>query len=166
VAVAIYPGSFDPVTKGHLDIIKRAARVNEKLIVAVLVNSAKNPLFTVEERVALLRECCKDIPNVTVDSFDGLTVDFAKKNHATVMVRGLRAVSDFENELQLAQTNHALMPGVDTMFFATSIKWSYLSSTIVKEAARYGSDVSKFVTPNVERALRLKFPGVPHGEHG
>ena len=157
MAIAVYPGSFDPVTKGHLDIIKRAARVNDKLIVAVLNNSAKHPLFTVEERVKMLEECCKGFANVTVDSFDGLTVNFAKKHHATVMVRGLRAVSDFENELQLAQTNHALMPGIDTMFFVTSIKWSYLSSTIVKEAARYGSDISKFVTPNVEHALREKY---------
>ena len=111
MATAIYPGSFDPVTRGHLDIIKRAAKVNEHLIVAVLINSAKHPLFTVEERVELLRECCKNIPNVSVESFDGLTVEFAKKRHATVMVRGLRAVTDFENEIQLAQTNHALMPG-------------------------------------------------------
>ena len=110
MATAVYPGSFDPVTRGHLDIIKRAAKINDQLIVAVLINSAKNPLFTVEERVALLRECCKDIPNVTVESFDGLTVEFAKKRHASVMVRGLRAVTDFENEIQLAQTNHALMP--------------------------------------------------------
>jgi pantetheine-phosphate adenylyltransferase len=157
MAIAIYPGSFDPVTRGHLDIIKRAARVNDKVIVAVLINSAKEPLFSVEERVDMLNECCKDMKNVSVASFDGLTVDFAKKMHATVMVRGLRAVSDFENELQLAQTNHALMPGIDTMFFATSIKWSYLSSTIVREAARYGSDISKFVTPNVEAALEKKF---------
>ena len=148
MATAVYPGSFDPVTKGHLDIIKRAAKINDQLIVAVLINSAKNPLFTVEERVALLRECCKDIPNVTVE--------FAKKRHASVMVRGLRAVTDFENEIQLAQTNHALMPGIETMFLATSIKWSYLSSTIVKEAARYGSNISKFVTPNVENAIHAK----------
>ena len=133
MVTAIYPGSFDPVTRGHLDIIKRAAKINDKLIVAVLINSAKDPLFTIEERVELLKECCKDIPNVTVESFDGLTVDFAKKKHASVMVRGLRAVTDFENEIQLAQTNHALMPGIETMFLATSIKWSYLSSTIVKE---------------------------------
>jgi pantetheine-phosphate adenylyltransferase len=149
MATAVYPGSFDPVTRGHLDIIKRAAKINDQLIVAVLINSAKNPLFTVEERVALLRECCKDIPNVTVESFDGLTVEFAKKRHASVMVRG-------ENEIQLAQTNHALMPGIETMFLATSIKWSYLSSTIVKEAARYGSNISKFVTPNVENAIHAK----------
>ena len=156
MATAVYPGSFDPVTKGHLDIIKRAAKINDQLIVAVLINSAKNPLFTVEERVALLRECCKDIPNVTVESFDGLTVEFAKKRHASVMVRGLRAVTDFENEIQLAQTNHALMPGIETMFLATSIKWSYLSSTIVREAAHYGQDVSKFVPSNVETALIAK----------
>ena len=126
-------------------------------IVAVLINSAKNPLFTVEERVELLKECCKGIPNVSVEGFDGLTVEFAKKKHASVMVRGLRAVTDFENEIQLAQTNHALMPGIETMFLATSIKWSYLSSTIVKEAAYYGSDISKFVTPNVEKAVNEKY---------
>ena len=154
--IAMYPGSFDPVTNGHLDIVKRSSRMFDKVIVAVLVNSAKQPLFTVEERVAMLRECCKDIPNVEVDSFNGLTVSFAKQKHATVMVRGLRAVTDFENEIQLAQTNHALMPGIETMFLATSIKWSYLSSTIVKEAARYGSNISKFVTPNVENAIHAK----------
>ncbi len=157
MAIALYPGSFDPVTKGHIDIIKRASRVTDKLIIGVLNNSAKNPLFSVEERVELLRECVRDYKNVEVESFDGLTVDFAKKKHATILVRGLRAVSDFENELQLAQTNHALSPSIDTIFFATSIKWSYLSSTIVKEAARYHSDISKFVTPNVESALLKKF---------
>ena len=156
MATAVYPGSFDPVTRGHLDIIKRAAKINDRLIVAVLINSAKNPLFTVEERVALLRECCKDIPNVTVESFDGLTVEFAKKRHASVMVRGLRAVTDFENEIQLAHTNHALYPGIETVFLSTSLKWSYLSSTIVREAAHYNHDVSKFVTPNVEAALKKK----------
>lgn len=157
MAIAIYPGSFDPVTRGHLDIIKRAARINEKLIVAVLINSAKRPLFTLEERVKMLEECCGDIPNVSVETFDGLTVEFARRRGATVMVRGLRAVTDFDNEIQLAQTNHALMPGIETMFLATSIKWSYLSSTVVREAARYGADVSKFVTPNVEAALKGKY---------
>ena len=157
MAIAIYPGSFDPVTRGHLDIIHRAARIYDHLIVAVLINSAKSPLFTIEERVALLTECCRDIPNVTVESFDGLTVDFARKRHATVMVRGLRAVTDFENEIQLAQTNYALMPSIETVFLATSIKWSYLSSTVVKEAARYGSDISQFVTPNVEKAVHEKY---------
>ena len=161
---AMYPGSFDPVTNGHLDIIKRSARMFDKLIVAVLVNSAKTPLFTVEERVALLRECCKEMPNVEIKSFDGLTVHFAKANGATVMVRGLRAVTDFENEIQLAQTNYALMPGIETVFLATNIRWSYLSSTVVKEAARYGSDISKFVTPNVEQAVRAKFSAAPSGQ--
>ena len=157
MAIAVYPGSFDPVTKGHLDIIERAAQINEHLIVGVLINSAKNSLFSLDERVELLRECCKELPNVTVESFDGLTVNFAKEHGATVLVRGLRAVTDFDVEMQLAQTNRALMPDIDTMFFATSINWSYLSSSIVKEAARYGSDVSKFVTPNVEQALRVKY---------
>lgn len=157
MSIAIYPGSFDPVTRGHLDIIKRAAKVTDKLIIGVLNNSAKTPLFTTEERVELIRECVKDFKNVEVDSFDGLTVDFAKAHHATVMVRGLRAVSDFENEVQLAQINHALMPNIDTVFFVTSIKWGYLSSTVVKEFAKYHSDVSKFVTPNVEAALIEKF---------
>ena len=157
MATAVYPGSFDPVTKGHLDIIKRAAKINDHLIVAVLINSAKHPLFTVEERVAMLQECCKNIPNVTVEGFDGLTVEFAKKRHASVMVRGLRAVTDFENEIQLAQTNHALMPGIETMLLATSINRRYLSSTTVKAAAYYGSDISKFVTPNVEKAVNEKY---------
>lgn len=152
----MYPGSFDPVTRGHLDIIKRASRMFDKLIVAVLINSAKTPLFTVEQRVEMLRECCKDIPNVEIASFDGLTVNFAKAQGATVMVRGLRAVTDFENEMQLAHTNHALLPGIETVFLATSIKWSYLSSTIVKEAAHYRQDVSQFVPPNVEAALLAK----------
>ena len=106
MATAVYPGSFDPVTKGHLDIIKRAAKINDHLIVAVLINSAKHPLFTVEERVAMLQECCKNIPNVTVESFDGLTVEFAKKRHASVMVRGLRAVTDFENDQPRTDARH------------------------------------------------------------
>lgn len=157
MTIAMYPGSFDPVTRGHLDIIRRAARMFDTLIVAVLINSAKTPLFTVEERVAMLKETCRGIPNVQVASFDGLTVSFAKACGATVMVRGLRAVTDFENEIQLAQTNYALMPSIETVFLATSIKWSYLSSTVVKEAARYGSDISQFVTPNVEKAVHEKY---------
>ena len=142
MTTAMYPGSFDPVTRGHLDIIRRASRMFDRLIVAVLNNSAKTPLFTAEERVQMLRECCADIPNVEVDSFDGLTVSFAEQRGATVMVRGLRAVTDFENEIQLAHTNHALLPGIETVFLATSLQWSYLSSTIVKEAAHYRQDVS------------------------
>ena len=154
--IAMYPGSFDPVTNGHLDIIKRSARMFDKLIVAVLINSAKHPLFTVEERVRLLKECCRDMPNVEVKSFDGLTVSFARANSASVMVRGLRAVTDFEDEIQLAHTNHAIMPGIETIFLATSIRWSYLSSTVVKEAAHYQVDVSQFVAPCVAEALQEK----------
>ncbi|MBQ4381271.1 MAG: pantetheine-phosphate adenylyltransferase [Oscillospiraceae bacterium] len=157
MSIAVYPGSFDPVTNGHLDIIKRAARISDKLIVAVLVNSAKTPMFTTRERVEMLRECCAQFKNVTVESFDGLTVDFAKKHHADVLIRGLRAVTDFENELQLAQINHALMPGIETVFLATGLRWGYLSSTVVKEAARYGADISRFVPKNVEIAVREKF---------
>ena len=119
--IAMYPGSFDPVTRGHLDIIKRSSRMFDKVIVAVLVNSAKTPLFTVEERVSMLREACKNIPNVEIDSFNGLTVTFAKQKGATVMVRGLRAVTDFENEIQLAHTNFAMMPEIETVFLATAI---------------------------------------------
>ena len=154
--IAMYPGSFDPVTNGHLDIIKRASRMFDKVIVAVLINSAKHPLFTVEERVELLKKCCASMPNVEVKSFDGLTVHFAKANNAAVMVRGLRAVTDFENEIQLAHTNHAIIPGIETVFLATSIRWSYLSSTVVKEAAHYGADISKFGAPCEDAAMREK----------
>ena len=154
--IAMYPGSFDPVTNGHLDIIKRSSRMFDKVIVAVLVNSAKTPLFTVEERVAMLRDACKNIPNVEIDSFNGLTVSFAKQKGATVMVRGLRAVTDFENEIQLAHTNFAMMPEIETVFLETAIKWSSLSSTIVREAAHYGQDVARFVPRNVEKALIVK----------
>lgn len=154
--IAMYPGSFDPVTNGHMDIVKRAARMYDKLIVAVLNNKAKTPLFTMEERLALLRQSCAHLQNVEVDSFEGLTVDFARQKGASVMVRGLRAVTDFENEIQLAHTNHALMPGIETVFLATSIRWSYLSSTTVREAAHYGADVSKFVPSCVAAALKDK----------
>ena len=138
--------------------------IGAALIVAVLVNSAKTPLFTVEERVSMLREACKNIPNVEIDSFNGLTVTFAKQKGATVMVRGLRAVTDFENEIQLAHTNFAMMPEIETVFLATAIKWSYLSSTIVREAAHYNHDVSKFVTPNVEKAVNEKYALIRQGK--
>lgn len=131
--IAMYPGSFDPVTRGHLDIIKRSSRMFDTLIVAVLNNSAKTPLFTVKEREEMLRECCKDIPNVKVMSFDGLTVNFAQQQHATVMVRGLRAVTDFENEIQLAHTNHALYPGIETVF----LRQGRNLTPIAAQASRY-----------------------------
>ena len=142
---AIYPGSFDPLTLGHLDIIERAAEIVDELVVGVLNNSAKNSLFSLEERVSMIKEITDSIPNVTVASFDGLLVDYMKEIDATIIVRGLRAVTDFEYELQIAQSNHVQNPDVETIFLTTSLKYSYLSSTIVKEFASYGGDISKFV---------------------
>ena len=142
---AIYPGSFDPLTLGHVDIIERSARIVDELVVGVLNNSAKNSLFSLEERVSMIKEMTEHLPNVTVASFDGLLVDYMKEIDATIIVRGLRAVTDFEYELQIAQTNHVENPDVETIFLTTSIQYSYLSSTIVKEFASYGGDISKFV---------------------
>ncbi len=157
---AIYPGSFDPVTYGHIDIIQRAAEIFDELLVAILNNTAKTPLFSVDERVNILKEVVKDIPNVTVQSYEGLLVDFAMANDAGVIVRGLRAVTDFEYELQLAQTNSVLNSGVDTMFLTTSLRYAYLSSSTVKEVASYGGDISKFVPPFVEKLTFEKFKTV------
>ena len=145
MTVGVYPGSFDPVTLGHLDIIKRSSKIVDRLIIGVLNNSAKKPVFTAEERVHMLELVIKDIPNAAVETFDGLTVEFAKSLGATVMFRGLRAVTDFEYEIQIAQTNHALNPDIDTVFLTTNLKYSYLSSSIVKEVASYEGDISKFV---------------------
>ena len=153
----IYAGSFDPVTYGHIDVIERAARLVDELIVAVLGNSGKTPLFTVEEREDMLREVTKHIPNVTVQSFGGLTVDFARQQHAQVLIRGLRAIPDFEYELNMAQTNHIIAPEIETVFLMTSLKYSYLSSTTVKEVAWYDADIKTFVPPYVEEKIRNKF---------
>ena len=142
---AIYPGSFDPLTLGHVDIIKRASNIVDELVVGVLNNSAKNSLFSLDERVSMIKEMTKDFPNVSVTSFDGLLVEHMKQIDATIIVRGLRAVTDFEYELQIAQTNHVENPEVETIFLTTSLQYSYLSSTIVKEFASYGGDISKFV---------------------
>ena len=155
--IAIYPGSFDPVTYGHLDIIERASKVVDRLIIGVLINSAKTPLFTREERVKLLEEVTKDFKNVEVKTFEGLTVNFAKENGANLIIRGLRAVTDFETEMQIAQTNHSIEPEVDTMFFTTSLEYAFLSSTIAKEVAKYGQDVSKLVPKVVADAFADKF---------
>ena len=146
---AIYPGSFDPVTLGHFDIIKRSSEIFDQVIVGVLCNNAKSPLFSVEERVKMLEEVTKDIPNVEVQSFDGLLIDFMRQNHAKVIVRGLRAITDFEYELQLAQMNRVIAPEIDTLFLTTNLKYAYLSSSTVKEVAAYGGDISNFVTPYV-----------------
>ncbi len=154
---AIYPGSFDPVTFGHLDIIERAARVVDELIIGILVNKEKKPLFTMEERRFLLEETTKEFSNVTIQTFEGLTIDFARKNGARLIIRGLRAVTDFESEMQIAQTNHSIDPEIDTMFFTTSLEYAFLSSTIAREVAYYGSDVSKLVPPVVAGAFRDKF---------
>lgn len=154
---AIYPGSFDPVTYGHLDIIHRASKVVDELIIGVLVNQKKEPLFTMEERMEMLRETTKDYSNVTVKTFEGLTIDFARRNEAKLIIRGLRAVTDFESEMQIAQTNHSIEPEIDTMFFTTSLEYAFLSSTIAKEVAFYGSDVSKLVPPVVAEAFQKKF---------
>lgn len=154
---AIYPGSFDPVTYGHLDIIERASNVVDELIIGVLVNKKKNPLFTMEERFHMLEEVTKDFSNVSVKTFEGLTIDFAKQNDAKLIIRGLRAVTDFESEMQIAQTNHSIEPEIDTMFFTTSLEYAFLSSTIVKEVAYYGSDVSRLVPPVVAEAFRRKY---------
>ena len=142
---AIYPGSFDPLTLGHLDMIKRSAKIVDELVIGVLNNSAKNSLFSLDERVSMIKEMTESMPNVTVASFDGLLVDYMKEINATIIVRGLRAVTDFEYELQIAQTNHVENPEVETIFLTTSLQYSYLSSTIVKEFASYGGDISKFV---------------------
>ncbi len=146
---AVYPGSFDPVTKGHLDIIERAAALVDELIVGVLNNNAKIPLFSVEERVNMLVEATGHIPNIRIESFSGLSVDFVKSCNAKFIVRGLRAVTDFEYELQMAQTNRSIDRGIDTLFFTTALQYAYISSTIVKEVAWYGGDISGFVPESV-----------------
>ena len=153
---AVYPGSFDPVTLGHMDIIKRASSLFDRLIIAVLNNRAKTPLFSVEERVKMLEEVTKDLPNVEVKSFGGMTVDFARECGANALVRGLRAITDFEYELQIAQLNRVMDPDIDTVFLTTNLKYAYLSSSSVKEVAVYGGDISHFVTPYVENEVHNK----------
>jgi pantetheine-phosphate adenylyltransferase len=154
--VAVYPGSFDPITRGHEDLIARSLRFADKVIVAVAVNAAKQPLFSPEERVSLIREAVSH-PGVEVRSFEGLLVDFARRVGATVIVRGLRAVSDFEYEFQMALMNRNLEPALETVFLVPAFDLTYLSSSLVREVARYGGDVSQLVHPAVLKALRLKF---------
>ncbi|MDE7432400.1 MAG: pantetheine-phosphate adenylyltransferase [Lachnospiraceae bacterium] len=154
--IAIYPGSFDPVTKGHLDIIERSAKMVDVLIVAVLNNNSKSPLFSVEERVNMLVEVTKYITNVKVDSFSGLLVDYARKCNASIIIRGLRAVTDFEYELQMSQTNRIMDNEVDTIFLTTSLEYAYLSSSTVKEVAIYGGNVDKFVPEYVAGKIEEK----------
>lgn len=147
--IAVYPGSFDPITSGHLNIVKRAARLYDKLIIGVLNNASKQPLFSAGERKAMIDEVTGDIPNVSCDVFSGLLVDFAKQNGATVIVKGLRTVADFEYEFQMALLNKALNPEYETMFMMTDTKYSYISSSMVKEVAKYNGDLNGLVPHNV-----------------
>lgn len=151
---AVYPGTFDPVTYGHLDVILRASKLFDRVIVGVLHNSSKSPLFSVEERVKMLEEVTKEYPNIKIRSFTGLLVDFAKECEAHIIVRGLRAITDFDYELQMAQTNRIMSPDLDTLFLTTSLEYAYLSSTTVKEVAAFGGDISAFVPPYVEEKIR------------
>lgn len=153
---AIYPGSFDPVTFGHIDIIERAARISDELIVGVLQNKTKTPLFSVEERVIMLREVTKHLKNVKIVPFEGLLIEFAKQMDAKVIVRGLRAITDFEYELQMSQTNRKLNSDVETLFLTTSLDYSYLSSTTVKEVASFGGDITQFVPEFVAEKVTEK----------
>lgn len=155
--IAVYPGSFDPVTNGHLDIIRRSAKVFDKLIVAVLNNTSKNPLFTVEERTELLKKVTSDLPNVEIDSFRDLLINYMKNKNAHLIVRGLRAVSDFEYELQMASTNQKLDENIETFFMTSTPKYSFLSSSIVKEVARFHGPVGDLVPIEVEKALLAKY---------
>lgn len=154
---AIYPGSFDPVTYGHIDIIRRAAKIFEHLTVSVLDNKVKTPLFSVEERVTILQEVCKDIPNIKVDCFSGLLADYARETNTDVIIRGLRAITDFEYELQMAQTNRKMVDHVDTVFLTTSLEYAYLSSTTVKEVAAFGGDIHHFVPDCVAKKIYAKY---------
>ncbi|MFE5319646.1 pantetheine-phosphate adenylyltransferase [Paenibacillus sp. NPDC056579] len=158
--IAVYPGTFDPVTNGHLDIIHRSAKVFDKLIVAVLNNTSKNPLFTVEERTDLLRKVTSDLPNVEIDSFRDLLINYMKQKDAHLIVRGLRAVSDFEYELQMASTNRKLDENFETFFMTSTPQYSYLSSSIVKEIARFHGPVNDLVPEVVEKALLVKYADV------
>ncbi len=156
---AVYPGSFDPVTNGHIDIIRRAAEMYDELTICVMENRAKKSLFTVEERIHMLELVTKDIPNVRVDSYYGLLIDYAKSIGAHISIRGLRAVTDFEYELQIAQTNRLLSHGeLDTMFMITSLEYAYLSSSGVKEIASFGGDISPCVPPVIEKLVKEKYP--------
>lgn len=159
MAKAIYPGTFDPVTYGHIDIIKRAREIFDSIVVTVAINTGKNPLFTTDERVKMLKECLKDFDNVSVDSFNGLVVDHAQNVGAVSIIRGLRAVSDFEYEFQMALMNRKLAGEISTVFLMPHENYTYLNSSIVRNLAGFHSDVTDFVPPNVNKALKEKFNG-------
>lgn len=157
----IYPGSFDPVTNGHLDIITRCSEKFDTVIISVLNNNKKTCVFTVEERMELIKASTKHLPNVEIDSFSGLLTDYAKEKNSSIIIRGLRAVSDYEYEMQMALVNRKLFPALETVFMVSSNKVSFLSSSIVKEIASFGGEISCFVPKEVESALREKFKGGP-----
>jgi pantetheine-phosphate adenylyltransferase len=157
--IAVYPGSFDPPTNGHLDLIERGSRLFNHLIVAILKNTQKQPLFTAPERLEMLREATAPFSNVEIDSFEGLLVDYAATRNASAILRGIRAISDYENELPMAHLNRRMRPGTETIFLTASAEFSFLSSRMVKEIITLGGDVSGFVPEAVERRLRAKFPG-------
>ncbi len=154
---AIYPGSFDPVTFGHLDIIERSSKIFDEIVVGVLNNSQKNSLFSADERVTMIKDLVKDYPNVSVVSFEGLTIDFAREMDANIIIRGLRAVTDFEYELQIAQVNHVEYSDLETVFLTTSLNYSYLSSSVVREFASHGGDISKFVPKEIIPRIMEKY---------
>jgi pantetheine-phosphate adenylyltransferase len=162
---AIYPGSFDPITSGHLDIIERATNVFGTVVVAIAVNMEKKPLFSVEERVELLREACRHLDNVAVDCFEGLTVDYARRQGAQVLIRSLRAVSDFEYELQMALMNKRLNENIETLFMMTSAEYSFLSSSLVKQLVELGAPITGLVPKCVEEKLLEKLKAKQHGRH-
>ncbi len=155
--IAVYPGSFDPITNGHLDLIQRALRVFDHIVVAVATNAFKQSLFTIEERMEMIRESLKDYPQITIDSFEGLLVNYAKRQKARAVLRGLRAVTDFEYEFQLAMMNRRLEPEVETVFLMTGLRWVFLSSSILKEAAVHGGNIEGLVPEIVLQKLREKF---------
>jgi pantetheine-phosphate adenylyltransferase len=154
--IAVYPGSFDPITNGHLDLIERGSKIFDELIVAVLRNPEKDPLFTVEERLEMLREASQHCPNVSVDSFHGLLVDYAVRKQVRVILRGIRAISDFENEMTMALMNRKLDQNLETVFMMPAVSYSFLSSRLVREIVRFGGDVRGLVPPLVEARLRAK----------
>lgn len=155
--IAVVPGSFDPITNGHIDIIRRAADVFDTVYVAVLNNSAKQPLFSIEERIALIDEVTKDLPNIRIETSSGLLIDYAREKKAKAIVRGLRAVSDFEYEMQITSMNRVLDENIETFFIMSKNQYSFLSSSIVKEVAKYGGKVSELVPAIVDQALKEKF---------
>ncbi|MCZ2077082.1 MAG: pantetheine-phosphate adenylyltransferase [Bryobacteraceae bacterium] len=157
--IAIYPGSFDPITNGHLDLIERSARLVDKLIISILRNENKQPLFSIQERMDMLRDVVGPYPNVEVDSFDGLLVDYAAARSATVILRGIRAISDYEYELQMALMNRRLRPQIETVFLMSGEAYSFISSRLVKEVFRLGGDISGLVPPPVEQRLKNRFLG-------